>query len=149
VRTRLGESRICESPESRFSLSGGSEESGGPQFTPKEYAASEKHFREAGKVAPDGPVISAFLGRMALSRNDFAVAVTHLRKAGYLLAQDDVDGAATGARHPLGQPLPRRYNSNHSFVFFPWCHLGNDNVLAFGGEATVFQTAVCELHNLV
>jgi Flp pilus assembly protein TadD len=93
------------------------------EFTLKEFVSSEKHFREASKMALDDPVINAFLGRMAFSRNDFDLAAVHLAKAGYLLTQDpsllvslvqsdleidkDSDALSMLARTP-GQQLPLR-----------------------------------------
>jgi Flp pilus assembly protein TadD len=58
------------------------------EFTLKDFTASQRHFREAYSAAPGDPVINAFLGRLAFSRNEFAVAATHLGKAGDLLTQD-------------------------------------------------------------
>ena len=44
------------------------------EFNLRDMESSEKHFREAAAMAPEDPVVNAFLGQMAFSRNDFAGA---------------------------------------------------------------------------
>jgi Flp pilus assembly protein TadD len=94
------------------------------EFNVRDIESSEKHFREAAAMAPEDPVVNAFLGQIALSRNDFAGAAAHLAKAGSLVTQSptllvalvrsnlEIDKAdvalAELARHS-SPPLPLRY----------------------------------------
>ena len=52
------------------------------EFTQKDFAASERDFDLALKMAPDDTVIHAYLGEIAYSRNDYQRAANHLAQAG-------------------------------------------------------------------
>jgi tetratricopeptide (TPR) repeat protein len=58
------------------------------EFTLKDMRAAERHFLAASKLAPDDPVVHAYLGEIAYSRHDYREAVIHLPRAGTLLWKD-------------------------------------------------------------
>ena len=58
------------------------------EFTLKDYSASEKHFLEALKSAPDDPAVNSFLGKITFKRGDYARATQYLRKSEPLFPQE-------------------------------------------------------------
>jgi Flp pilus assembly protein TadD len=54
------------------------------EYTQKKVAEAEGHFAAAAALAPNDPVIHAYLGHIAYSRHQYAKAATHLEKAGNL-----------------------------------------------------------------
>src|SRR2546423_694535 len=58
------------------------------EFTLKDYAASERHFLEAAKFAPEDAAVNSFLGKIAFKRGKCARAVPYLRKAQFLFQQE-------------------------------------------------------------
>ena len=58
------------------------------EFTLKDIRAAERHFLAASKLAPDDPVVHAYLGEIAYTRHDYGEAVIHLPRAGTLLWKD-------------------------------------------------------------
>ncbi len=57
------------------------------ELTLKDVKAAERHFSAASKLAPDDPVIHAYLGEIAYSRQDYKNAAIHLARAGPVLQQ--------------------------------------------------------------
>ena len=57
------------------------------ELTLKDVTAAERHLNAASKLAPDDPVIHAYLGEIAYSRQDYKNAASHLSRAGPLLEQ--------------------------------------------------------------
>src|SRR5450755_551848 len=55
------------------------------EFTQKDVKASERHFSQALALAPNDPVVHAYLGHIAYSRHQYPNAAIHLEKAGKLL----------------------------------------------------------------
>jgi tetratricopeptide (TPR) repeat protein len=51
----------------------------------KDFAVAERHLNAALKLAPDDPVIHAYLGEIAYGRQDYKNAASHLSRAGSLL----------------------------------------------------------------
>lgn len=58
------------------------------EFTLKDIGAAERHLLAASKLAPEDPVVHAYLGEIAYNRQNYRQAVDHLPRAGKLLAQD-------------------------------------------------------------
>src|SRR5579863_3706105 len=54
------------------------------EFTQKNVAAAERHFSQALALAPNDPVIHAYLGHIACSQRQYRRAVNYLEKAGSL-----------------------------------------------------------------
>jgi len=55
------------------------------EFTQKDVTAAERHFSQAIALAPNDPVIHAYLGHIAYSRHQYRNAAAHLEKAGNLM----------------------------------------------------------------
>lgn len=58
------------------------------EFSLKDYQASEKHFLEAVKVAPNDPLLNSYLGKIAFKRGECAHATQYLGKAEPLFQQE-------------------------------------------------------------
>jgi Flp pilus assembly protein TadD len=54
------------------------------EFTQKNVAGAERHFADALPLAPNDPVIHAYLGHIAYSRHQYGKSARHLEKAGNL-----------------------------------------------------------------
>ena len=58
------------------------------EFALKDYPASEKHFLEAAKFAPDDPAVNSFLGKITFKHGEYARAAQYLRKSESLFRQE-------------------------------------------------------------
>ncbi len=62
------------------------------------------HFGAALKLAPQDPVVHAYLGKIAYSRQEYRVAVNHLAKAGDLIHDPSIASPLADSELRLGQP---------------------------------------------
>jgi tetratricopeptide (TPR) repeat protein len=74
------------------------------EFTQKNVAAAEKHFSQALAAAPDDPVIHAYLGHIAYSRNQYQKAAAHLVKSGSLRHDPAVVAELAESCLEIGEP---------------------------------------------
>ena len=78
------------------------------ELAQNEVEAALRHFTAALKLAPQDPVIHAYLGKIAYSHQDYRAAVGHLEKTGELLKDPSVATELLESDLQLGQPQKAR-----------------------------------------
>jgi tetratricopeptide (TPR) repeat protein len=73
------------------------------EFTQKDVKAAERHFSQALALAPNDPVIHAYLGHIAYSKNQYRQAAAHLEKAGNLMHDPAVATELAESSLEIGQ----------------------------------------------